>query len=273
MYTFRKQTVALIGANDRLVRPSTQPAKTWPRAYHPDPLPHRRHENSRWGMEAGVAIRLVTDMSDVNAVAEALAGAETLICAVPGSKMITTELEPLWLEAALKAGIKRFVPTEFGVHTQNLAWGEGVIFDNKKALHKKIFESGIGWTLFYNGGFFDYFLPNLRFFQEITTFGDLTFPIYTHDINDVARFAAMALTDDRTLNHCVQMDYSALSQQEMLDHVNANFPNAPFIYKHYSSAYITEARNKVSDKISAKKGQRLIRSAGASTTSTMFSIS
>ena len=39
-----------------------------------------------------------------------------------------------------------------------------------------LFESGIGWTLYYNGGIFDYFLPNLRFFRKITTFGDLDLP-------------------------------------------------------------------------------------------------
>lgn len=254
MYSFRKQTVALIGINGQVGTPLAQNLLALGHELIALVRPESNNtELSRWET-AGVIIRPVADMADVDTVAEALTGAETLICAVPASKHIITELEPIWLEASLKAGINRFVPSEFGSHTQNIAVSEGVMFDSKKWLHKKIFESGIGWTLFYNGGFFDYFLPNLRFFQEITTFGDLSFPIYTHDINDIGRFAALALTDDRTLNHCVQMDYSALSQQEMLDHLRANYPEAPFVYKHYSSAYINRARYQSSDKITAKKG-------------------
>lgn len=56
---------------------------------------------------------------------------------------------------------------------------------------------------------FDYFVLNLRFFDKITTFGDLDMPIYTHEIQDIGRCAAMALTDDRTLNKCVKMDWNA----------------------------------------------------------------
>ena len=203
---------------------------------------------------AGAEIKLCPDMRDTASIASAIEGSDTLICATPASETIITEFEPAWLEAAKQAGVGRFVPTEFGAHTQNLNYGDGVLFDHKKRLHEKIFESGVGWTFYYNGGIFDYFLPNLRFFEEITTFGDIDIPIYTHAINDIGRIAALSLTDDRTLNRCVQMDYQKVTQREMLNVLNEAWPDYPFIFKHYSSAYITKMMGEAGADVSAKQG-------------------
>ena len=204
--------------------------------------------------QQGAKIAVCPDMHDVDALAELLAGVDTLVASVPGSQPVIEQSEPLWLEAAVKAGVKRFVPTEFGVHTQALEMGAGVVFDNKKRFHDLLLSSGIGWTLFYNGGIFDYFLPNLRFFRKITTFGDLNLPIYTHDIEDIGYLAAKAVTDDRTMNKCVQLDANALSQNEMLALLKQYWPDYPFEYEHFSSEYITEMEQQAGNEVTAKKG-------------------
>eukprot|EP01029_Cantina_marsupialis_P027627 TRINITY_DN773107_c0_g1_i1.p1 TRINITY_DN773107_c0_g1~~TRINITY_DN773107_c0_g1_i1.p1 ORF type:complete len:315 (-),score=65.61 TRINITY_DN773107_c0_g1_i1:101-1045(-) len=204
--------------------------------------------------ERGAVLIELKDFSNVDEMAKVIEGADSLISCVPGAKEIIIEMEPLWLEAAVKAGCRRFVPTEFGCHTRSLDYGDGILFDYKKRLHEKIFESGIGWTFFYTGGIFDYFLPNLRFWRQIETFGNIDLPIYTHDINDIGRCAALCLTDDRTINKCVQMDYNCLTQREMLAHLKKSFSDYEFEYKHHSSEFITDARNSASDEITAKKG-------------------
>ena len=203
--------------------------------------------------QAGAEIAVCPEMGDATKVASVLGGCDTLIASVPASPEVI-KLEEVWLEAALKAGIERFVPNEFGAHTRAIEYGDGVIFDNKKRLHEKIFASEIGWTFFYNGGIFDYLLPNLRFFEEITTFGDLDLPIYTHEIEDIGRFAALALTDDRTLNRCVQMDFNSITQREMLALISTYWPKAPLVYKHYSTPYIIKMKDEAGDEVSAKAG-------------------
>jgi hypothetical protein len=150
--------------------------------------------------------------------------------------------------------VERFVPTEFGSHTQAIEMGDGEYFDHKKRFHELLFESGIGWTLYYNGVIFDYFLPNLRFFRKITTFGDLDLPIYTHHIEDVGYIGALSITDDRTLKKCVQVDYNAITQNEILALIKKYWPDYPFEYEHFSSDYIIEMKEKVGNEISAKKG-------------------
>lgn len=256
MYSFKKQTIAVIGAAGQVGMPLTKGLLS---------LGHEvvvliRGRNA--GTEAklasfeanGARIVTVADMQNVTLLADALRGVDTLICAVPGSKEIIANAQPVWLDAAVKAGVKRFVPTEFGCHTQALEMGDGAVFDNKKQFHETLFKSGIGWTLFYNGGIFDYFLPNLRFFRKITTFGDMELPIYTHHIDDIGYVAALALTDERTLNKCVQMDFSALSQTEMLGLIKTNYPPHQFEYEHFSGEFITQERLCASDEVTAKKG-------------------
>jgi len=245
--------IAIIGATGQVGTPLTQSLLA---EGHSVRILNRAETSDRLNVyeAAGAEIKHCPEMGNASAVASAIEGCDTLICAVPASETIITQSEPVWLEASLKAGIERFVPTEFGAHTRNLDYGDGILFDHKKRLHEKIFESGIAWTFLYNGGIFDYLLPNLRFFEEITTFGDLDIPIFTHEIGDIGRFAALALTDDRTLNRCVQMDYQKLTQREMLSLVEKYWPDYPFIFKHYSPAYIKKMKDQASNDVSAKKG-------------------
>ena len=245
--------IAIIGATGQVGTPLTQ---TLLAEGHAVRILTRTETNGRLGeyQNAGAEIKVCPDMKDTASVAAAIKGYDTLICATPASESIITEFEPVWLEAAVQSGVERFVPTEFGAHTRNLEFGDGVLFDHKKRLHEKIFESGIGWTFFYNGGIFDYLLPNLRFFEEITTFGNIDLPIYTHTIEDIGRMAALSLTDDRTLNRCVQMDYQSLTQREMLELINKHWPDYPFVFKHYSSAYIIKMKAEAGNEVSAKQG-------------------
>lgn len=262
VYTFRKQTVAVIGASGQIGRPLTKAlldlghtVKILTRATNNSD----QHDTRFDGWKGDKRVVSIANMNDVGAMASALKGAETVVCAVPASQEIVTVSQPLWLEAAVQAGVKRFVPSEFGAHTRGLEMGEGIVFDAKKKFHEKIFAQNankdtIGWTFFYNGGIMDYFILNLRFFEKITTFGDLDAPLFSHDIEDIGRCAAYAVTDDRTLNKCVQMDFNIITQREMLEQLKANFPDHPFEYEHFSTEHIIQSKSIPSNENSSKKG-------------------
>jgi len=203
----------------------------------------------------GASLAFCSDYSDVDAMAKILEGSDILVASVQANKSFLVDVQPKILEAAIKAGVKRFVPNEFGAHTMGMPWGAGVVFDYKKQFQELLMKSGIEWTLFYNGGIFDYFLPNLRFFDKITTFGDIDLPIYTHQIQDIGQVAALAVVDDRTANRCVQMDYNHLTQAEMLDLLTRSWPNHSFEYTHYSTEYIMDMKENAGDEITAKRGE------------------
>ncbi|MDJ0814908.1 MAG: aromatic alcohol reductase [Desulfobacterales bacterium] len=251
-----KKHVAVFGATGQVGTPLTK--SLLKQGHEVTVITRRRSAANETGLKdhenRGARVKVCAEMQRVDAVADAIKGCDTVVACVPGSIPIIQDSEPIWLNAAIKAGVERFVPTEFGSHTQAIGMGDGEIFDYKKRFHEILFESGIGWTLYYNGGFFDYFLPNLRFFDKITTFGNLDLPIYTHDIEDIGYIGALSITDDRTLNKCVQVDYNSLTQNEMLALIRKYWPDYPFEYEHFSSEYIIEMKGKAGNEISAKKG-------------------
>ncbi|ROV59719.1 NAD-dependent epimerase/dehydratase family protein [Vibrio ponticus] len=255
MSTFNQQNIAIIGATGQVGTPLTRALlKLGHQVTVITRSLTKESEKLTEYAQNGAKIVPVADLSDKESIAQAIQGADALVCAVPGDKTIITQFQPIWLEAALEAKVKRFVPTEFGAHTMGLDYGSGVIFDTKKDFQQKLFESGIGWTIIYTGVIFDYALPNLRFFRNITTFGDLALPIYTHEIQDIGVITALVVVDERTLNHCVQLDFNALSQTEMLDLLTKHHADHPFEYEHFSSEFITQQRLTASDAVTAKKG-------------------
>lgn len=251
-----KKNVAVLGATGQVGTPLTKGLLK--QGHHVKIIVRKPNKANASKLAAyennGANVVVCSDMNHVDTLANALKGSDTLVACVPGAKTIIQQSEPVWLKASLIAGIERFVPTEFGSHTRAIEMGDGEIFDHKKRFHDLLFESGIGWTLYYCGGIFDYFLPNLRFFNKITTFGNLDLPIYTHDIDDVGYIGALSVTDDRTINKCVQVDYNALTQKEMLALLTKYWPDYPFKYEHFSTEYIIEMKEKAGNEITAKRG-------------------
>lgn len=251
----KQQKICIIGASGQVGTPLTR--QLLKEGHHVKIVARERNVSNELKLalfeEQGADI-IVCDTMNVNVMATVMEDCQTFIATVPGSKFIIEQSEPIWLKAAVKAGVERFVPTEFGSHTLALQLGDGEVFDHKKRFHDQLFESGLAWTLYYTGGIFDYFLPNLRFFRKITTFGDMDLPIYSHDIEDIGHIGALAITDNRTLNKCVQVDYNALTQNEMLASLKKFWPKYPFEYEHFSSEYIIEMKEKSGDEVTAKKG-------------------
>ncbi|KAI9283011.1 NmrA-like domain-containing protein [Umbelopsis sp. AD052] len=55
------------------------------------------------------------DLSNEDAVVEALQGIDAVVSSISGS-VITNQL--VWVKAAARAGVKRFIPSEFGINSQ-----------------------------------------------------------------------------------------------------------------------------------------------------------
>ena len=97
----------------------------------------------------GAQLAFCPDFSDIKAMPTCLKGCDTVVASVQAEKAFLLEVQPQILEAAKSAGVQRFIPNEFGAHTQNLELGSGDIFDYKKQFQDQLFESGLEWTLFY----------------------------------------------------------------------------------------------------------------------------
>ena len=203
----------------------------------------------------GIRLYYQQDLKDVAGLASALSGYDVVVVALRANAHLVRELEPPILEAAVLAKVRRFVPDEFGTHTKALDYGVGTLFDAKKKFQEQLFSSGLEWTLIFPGGIFDYFLPNLRLFEKITTFGDLrrTFP--THSLQDIGAISARALTDPRTANKPVQIYANVVNQEQVVSELKRNWPDYPFEFEHVSTETIIHLKEHGDpDRISAKGG-------------------
>ncbi len=182
---------------------------------------------------------------DIPWMTKTLTGCDAVICAM-GEGAIYGQVEYAILEAALAAGVKRFVPNEFGLDTLRLPMGTGALFDEKKKFQARLRSSGMPFTVIFNGGIFDFILPNLRFYEGITTFGnDLDVPYYTHSREDIATLTVKAALDVRCINQFVHLTETRTTQRAVLGMLEHLYPENDFPKAHMSYEAICDGTHEV----------------------------
>ena len=185
------------------------------------------------------------DPGDVSWMETVLAGSEAVICAM-GESGIYGQVEYAILEAALNAGVKRFIPNEFGLDTLRLPPGTGKLFDEKQKFQQALKESGMPFTIVFNGGIFDFFLPNLLFYDAITTFGnDFDVPYYTHSRTDLAAITIRAAFDLRCENQYLHLKHNLVTQRQVLELLEKNFPGNEFPRVHMPQEEILDGTHEI----------------------------
>ncbi len=210
----------------------------------------------------GCELAFCPDPTDQESLVQLFEGCDTVALSLRSTYESLMQIDPLYLEAARIAGVRRFVPNEFGAHTLGIPAGTSQFFDAKKAMHKRIEEAGMEKTLIYPGLNVDYCLPNLRFFHQVTTFGDRDLNVATHHVDDIGKVAAKAIIDPRTAGYAVQLYENVLNQHEMLEILRGHWPNHDFPVKHVSTESIEHDMIHGSDEITGKAGVETDRERG-----------
>lgn len=203
---------------------------------------------------AGVALAFCEDYTDTEAMTGFFRGHDTVVVATRMNTAIAGEVGGHIVDAAAAAGVTRFVPDEFGTHTLALEYGCGTLFDVKKKTQERVIASGMDYTFMFTGGFFDYFLPNLRLFDRITTFGDLSIRFATHDIDDIAEISARSIVDSRTVNKAVQIHGNVVTQTEVVSMLRDCWPDYVFEYEHVTTDAIVYQKEHADPELVSAKG-------------------
>lgn len=104
--------------------------------------------------DAGVTITEV-DMNDVPALTEALQGATTVVSALQGLRDVILGVQGSLLDAAVKAKVNRFIPSDFSLDFTKCEPGSNRNLDLRREFHAKLDASGIQWTSVLNGAFME----------------------------------------------------------------------------------------------------------------------
>lgn len=191
-----------------------------------------KHGNRARGWIANGVTVVNMDLDDPLSLKHACAGVGTVISAVQGGPDTIIDGQSRLLEAALAAGVGRFVPSDFSEDLFSIPEGINPYLDMRRTFDRKVSPSGIGYTHILNGGFMEAVFSNPGLIDAeagtITYWGDDEVPLDFTSLNDVAAWTVAAVDDPTTVNSVVSVagdrrtiaqiaaDYAAATGKELL---------------------------------------------------------
>ena len=98
---------------------------------------------------------ITVDMSDVDELKQVCQGASCVVSALSGLHETIVDSQIKLLDAAIAAGVPRFIPSNFSSDFTKLPAGENRNFDLRKEFHQYLDKSPIAATSILNGAFAD----------------------------------------------------------------------------------------------------------------------
>lgn len=151
--------------------------------------------------QQGVTV-IQSAMTDVEEVKPALAGAAAVVSAVQGLRDVIVDTQSIVLDAAVAAGVPRFIPSDFASDFTRLPTGVNRNFDLRKEFETYLDKAPVQATSILNGGFaylLSYDMPLLNFqTRQVGYWDDPNWRIDFTTVDDTAEFTAAAALDPTT---------------------------------------------------------------------------
>ena len=134
------------------------------------------------------------DMSNHEELKNACEGAACVVSALSGLRETIVDAQTQLLDAAMAAGVPRFIPSDFAADFTRLAEGDNRNFDLRMEFHKTLDKSAIASTSIMNGAFTDI----LTYGTPIYDFRNHTVGYWGDDADWKIDFSTMDNTADYT---------------------------------------------------------------------------
>ena len=151
--------------------------------------------------QQGVSV-VKAEADDIAALTSACEGASCVVSALSGLRPVIVDAQVALLQAAVAAGVPRFIPSDFAADFTQLAYGTNRNFDLRRIFLERLEQTPIAATSVLNGMFADLLTgdaPLVLFpLRRILYWGDPDQPLDFTTIADTARYTAAAALDDTT---------------------------------------------------------------------------
>ncbi len=148
--------------------------------------------------QRGVAIAEV-DFNNVPELTGACSGGSCVISALSGLWDVIVETQTLLLDAAVKAGVPRFIPSDYSIDFTKFPPGTNRNLDLRREFHEHLDQAPIAATSILNGMFADMLtgpVPMILFkFKRVIYWGNADQRLDFTTMDDTAAFAARAALD------------------------------------------------------------------------------
>jgi nucleoside-diphosphate-sugar epimerase len=149
----------------------------------------------------GVTVASV-DFSTASQVARACSGAACVVSALAGLRDVIVEAQTVLLDAAVKAGVPRFIPSDFSIDFTKFPAGENRNLDLRREFHKRLDNASIRATTIFNGAFAEMLtgqMPLILFkLKRVLYWGNADQRMDFTTIDNTAAFTACAALDPST---------------------------------------------------------------------------
>jgi nucleoside-diphosphate-sugar epimerase len=154
----------------------------------------RVEELRKWG-----AVIAEVDFNSVSDVTGACLGGSCIISALSGLKDVIVERQTLLLNAAVKAGVPRFIPSDFAIDFTRLPTGINRNLDLRREFHERLDKAPIAATSILNGMFTNLLTgqaPIILFkFKRVVYWEDADQLLDFTTMDDTAQFTAATALD------------------------------------------------------------------------------
>ena len=151
--------------------------------------------------EMGVTIASV-DLSSASQVAPACSGAACVVSALAGLRDVIVEAQTVLLDAAIKADVPRFIPSDYSIDFTKFPPGENRNLDLRREFHQRLDKTSIRATTIFNGAFAEMLtgqMPLILFKRKrVLYWGDADQRMDFTTMDDTAAFTASAALDPST---------------------------------------------------------------------------
>ena len=163
------------------------------------------------------------DLEDYDSLLRACRGADSVISAIGGFQI---GQEGALVKAVKEAGVRRFIPSDFGLDPVASGPGSCVLFDAKAAVHRVIKDSAVPYTFIHSNAFFTYWAFSLGDLTklggtlppaEVNVYGDGDVQSALASVPDIAAVTVRALSDPKMQNKEVRITANRMSQNELVD--------------------------------------------------------
>ena len=149
----------------------------------------------------GVAI-VEVDLKDAAALTQACVGAACVVSALSGLRNVIVDAQTQLLDAAVAAGVPRFIPSDYSIDFTKLPEGSNRNLDLRREFGRRLDQAPIQATSILNGMFMDLLTgqaPIILFkIRRVLYWGRADQPLDFTTIADTAAFTAVAALDPTT---------------------------------------------------------------------------
>ena len=142
------------------------------------------------------------DTSNQSEISKHCIGAHCFVSALAGLRETVIDAQKIFLDAAVEANVRRFIPSDYSSDFTNLKEGKNRNLDFRRKFHEYLDKTPIKATTIFNGPFMDLLttdMPLILFKQKwILCWGNANQILEFTTTDNVAEFAAAAAVDENT---------------------------------------------------------------------------